>query len=87
MGGIEHAGIDELGPVDYLVVEFAPGAQYIHRGMAALFLADIGVTTDRGVATAWASSGSVVSWSSRRAAASCMSVAIRLVSTVRDTAD
>ena len=27
MGGTDSTGIDELGPVDYLVVEFPPGAR------------------------------------------------------------
>lgn len=35
MGGTEDTGIDELGPVDYLVVEFPPGAQNFTGEMAA----------------------------------------------------
>ena len=35
MGGAEDSGIDELGPVDYLVVEFPPGAQNFTGEMAA----------------------------------------------------
>src|SRR5215469_4645376 len=35
MGGAENSGIDELGPVDYLVVEFPPGAQNFTGEMAA----------------------------------------------------
>jgi hypothetical protein len=35
MGGTEDTGIDELGPVDYLVVEFPPGAQNFDGEMAA----------------------------------------------------
>jgi len=35
MGGMDNTGIDELGPVDYLVVEFPPGAQNFNGEMAA----------------------------------------------------
>jgi hypothetical protein len=35
MGGTEDTGIDELGPVDYLVVEFPAGAQNFTGEMAA----------------------------------------------------
>jgi len=35
MGGTDNRGIDELGPVDYLVVEFPPGAQNFNGEMAA----------------------------------------------------
>ena len=35
MGGAENSRIDELGPVDYLVVEFPPGAQNFTGEMAA----------------------------------------------------
>ena len=35
MGGTDNTGIDELGPVDYLVVEFPPGAQNFDGEMAA----------------------------------------------------
>ena len=35
MGGTEGTGVDELGPVDYLVVEFPPGAQNFTGEMAA----------------------------------------------------
>jgi hypothetical protein len=35
MGGTDNTGIDELGPVDYLVVEFPPGAQKFDGEMAA----------------------------------------------------
>jgi hypothetical protein len=35
MGDTGSNGIDELGPVDYLVVEFAPGAQNFTGEMAA----------------------------------------------------
>ena len=35
MGGTDNTGIDELGPVDYLVVEFPPGAQNFNGEMAA----------------------------------------------------
>jgi hypothetical protein len=35
MGGADNTGIDELGPVDYLVVEFPPGAQNFDGEMAA----------------------------------------------------
>ena len=35
MGGMDNTGIDELGPVDYLVVEFPPGAQNFDGEMAA----------------------------------------------------
>jgi hypothetical protein len=35
MGGTDNTGIDELGPVDYLVVEFPPGAQNFTGEMAA----------------------------------------------------
>jgi Family of unknown function (DUF6325) len=35
MGGTDNTGIDELGPVDYLVVEFPPGAQNFDGAMAA----------------------------------------------------
>jgi len=35
MGGTESTGVDELGPVDYLVVEFPPGAQNFTGEMAA----------------------------------------------------
>ena len=35
MGGTGNTGIDELGPVDYLVVEFPPGAQNFDGEMAA----------------------------------------------------
>jgi hypothetical protein len=35
MGGTDNMGIDELGPVDYLVVEFPPGAQNFDGEMAA----------------------------------------------------
>jgi Family of unknown function (DUF6325) len=35
MGGTEDTGVDELGPVDYLVVEFPPGAQNFNGEMAA----------------------------------------------------
>ena len=35
MGGTDSTGIDELGPVDYLVVEFPPGAQNFDGEMAA----------------------------------------------------
>ena len=34
-GGTEETGVDELGPVDYLVVEFPPGAQNFTGEMAA----------------------------------------------------
>ena len=35
MGGTEDTGVDELGPVDYLVVEFPAGAQNFDGEMAA----------------------------------------------------
>jgi hypothetical protein len=35
MGGTGNTGMDELGPVDYLVVEFPPGAQNFDGTMAA----------------------------------------------------
>ena len=35
MGGTDNTDIDELGPVDYLVVEFPPGAQNFDGEMAA----------------------------------------------------
>jgi hypothetical protein len=35
MGGTEDTGVDELGPVDYLVVEFPAGAQNFDGQMAA----------------------------------------------------
>ena len=35
MGGTEDSGVDELGPVDYMVVEFPPGAQNFNGEMAA----------------------------------------------------
>jgi Family of unknown function (DUF6325) len=35
MGGTEETEVDELGPVDYLVVEFPPGAQNFNGEMAA----------------------------------------------------
>ena len=35
MGDTDRTGIDELGPVDYLVVEFPPGAQNFNGEMAA----------------------------------------------------
>jgi len=35
MGGTEGTGVDELGPVDYLVVEFPPGAHNFTGEMAA----------------------------------------------------
>ena len=35
MGGTDNTGIDELGPVDYLVVEFPAGAQNFDGEMAA----------------------------------------------------
>jgi hypothetical protein len=35
MGGTDNTGIDELGPVDYLVVEFPAGAQNFNGEMAA----------------------------------------------------
>jgi hypothetical protein len=35
MGATDNTGIDELGPVDYLVVEFPPGAQNFDGAMAA----------------------------------------------------
>jgi Family of unknown function (DUF6325) len=35
MGGTDNTGIDELGPVDYLVVEFPSGAQNFDGAMAA----------------------------------------------------
>ena len=35
MGDTDGTGIDELGPVDYLVVEFPPGAQNFNGEMAA----------------------------------------------------
>ena len=35
MGGTDNTGFDELGPVDYLVVEFPPGAQNFNGEMAA----------------------------------------------------
>lgn len=35
MGGTDDSGVDELGPVDYLVVEFPPGAQNFDGTMAA----------------------------------------------------
>ena len=35
MGGTEDTEVDELGPVDYLVVEFPPGAQNFTGEMAA----------------------------------------------------
>ena len=35
MGGTEGTGVDELGPVDYLVVEFPPGAQNFTGEVAA----------------------------------------------------
>ena len=35
MGDTGSTGIDELGPVDYLVVEFPPGAQNFDGAMAA----------------------------------------------------
>jgi hypothetical protein len=35
MGETDSTGIDELGPVDYLVVEFPPGAQNFNGEMAA----------------------------------------------------
>jgi hypothetical protein len=35
MGGTDNTGIDELGPVDYLVVEFPPGLQNFDGEMAA----------------------------------------------------
>src|SRR5262245_60545123 len=35
MGGVEEGDVDELGPVDYLVVEFPPGAQNFTGEMAA----------------------------------------------------
>ena len=34
MGGTEDTGVDELGPVDYMVVEFPPGAQNFNGEMA-----------------------------------------------------
>jgi hypothetical protein len=44
MGDTEGTGVDELGPVDYLVVEFPPGAQNFNGEMAAelLRLSDAG---------------------------------------------
>ena len=35
MGGADNTSIDELGPVDYLVVEFPPGSQNFDGEMAA----------------------------------------------------
>jgi hypothetical protein len=35
MGGTDNTDIDELGPVDYLVVEFPPGAQNFDGEIAA----------------------------------------------------
>jgi len=35
MGGTDNTGIDEFGPVDYLVVEFPAGAQNFNGEMAA----------------------------------------------------
>ena len=35
MGGTEDTGVGELGPVDYLVVEFPAGAQNFTGEMAA----------------------------------------------------
>jgi hypothetical protein len=35
MSGTEDTGVDELGPVDYMVVEFPPGAQNFNGEMAA----------------------------------------------------
>jgi uncharacterized protein DUF6325 len=35
VGGTDDSGVDELGPVDYLVVEFPPGAQNFDGTMAA----------------------------------------------------
>ena len=35
MGGTEETDVNELGPVDYLVVEFPPGAQNFNGEMAA----------------------------------------------------
>ena len=35
MGSTEDTGVDDLGPVDYLVVEFPPGAQNFNGEMAA----------------------------------------------------
>jgi len=45
MGGTDNTGIDELGPVDYLVVEFPPGAQNFNGEMAAelVRLSDAGI--------------------------------------------
>ena len=45
MGSAETSGIDELGPVDYLVVEFPPGAQNFNGEMAAelVRLSDAGI--------------------------------------------
>ena len=44
MGGTDNTGIDELGPVDYLVVEFPAGSQNFDGEMAAelLRLSDAG---------------------------------------------
>jgi len=45
MGGSEEAGVDELGPVDYLIVEFPPGGQNFTGEMAAelVRLSDAGI--------------------------------------------
>ena len=45
MGGSEEAGVDELGPVDYLIVEFPPGGQTFTGEMAAelVRLSDAGI--------------------------------------------
>ena len=45
MGGTEETEVDELGPVDYLVVEFPPGAQTFTGEMAAELarLSDAGI--------------------------------------------
>ncbi len=45
MGGTGDTGVDELGPVDYLVVEFPPGAQNFDGEMAAelVRLSDAGI--------------------------------------------
>ena len=45
MGGTEDTGVDELGPVDYLVVEFPAGAQNFDGEMAAelVRLSDAGI--------------------------------------------
>jgi len=45
MGGTDDTGVDELGPVDYVVVEFPPGAQTFTGEMAVELarLSDAGI--------------------------------------------